>query len=47
MTDNKEAKEVIEELLKALSRFGYLTNQYKQCLPSIEKAKKFLNGEEV
>lgn len=47
MTDNKEVKEVIEGLLKALSRYEYLSNQYKQCLPAIEKAKTFLNGEEV
>lgn len=51
MTDqekpNKEAKEVIEGLLEVLSHFEYLPNQYKRCLPAIEKAKKFLNGEEV
>jgi hypothetical protein len=43
----KESQEVIEGLLEVLSRFEYLSNQYKQCLPAIEKAKKFLNGEEV
>lgn len=39
---NKEAKEVIEGLLKVLSHFEYLPNQYKYCLPAIEKAQKFL-----
>lgn len=39
---NKEAKEVIEGLLKVLSHFEYLPNQYKCCLPAIEKAKTFL-----
>jgi len=50
MTDErarKEAEEVIEGLLKALSHFEYLPNQYKRgfskyVLPAIEKAQKFL-----
>ena len=45
MTDErarKEAEEVIKGLLKALSHFEYLPNQYKHVLPAIEKAQKFL-----
>ncbi len=40
--NNKEAEEVIEGLLAALSHFEYLPNQYKHVLPAIEKAQKFL-----
>ncbi len=41
---NKEAEEVIEGLLAALSDFDSIRdNQYKEhCLPAIEKAQKFL-----
>ena len=42
MSKEKEAEEVIEGLLKVLSHFEYLPNQYKHCLPAIEKAQKFL-----
>ena len=38
----KNAEEVIEGVLKVLSHFEYLPNQYKHCLPAIEKAQKFL-----
>jgi len=45
MTSNKEAKEVIEGLMKGLSAFSYLPNQYRNhAIPALEKAQEFLDG---
>ena len=42
---SKEAKEVIEGLMKGLSAFSYLTNQYESfAIPALEKAQEFLDG---
>ena len=51
MTSNKEAKEVIEGLMKGLSRFrrfifvnSTLADLYNHAIPALEKAQEFLDG---
>ena len=40
----KQAEEVIEGLMKALSNFDYLENQYKaHALPAMQEAQEFLD----